>query len=150
MTDRPCEDNEQKITVLEVSDSNLGVSNHYSTTSLNAGSSTSEGNDHHVIPVNSRPFPKAGVRKDTHERKSRVSAIITDTPVKAALESEVRARCKPVKRKMLFGGSQEKSRNCKHFITGVRRNDTSEEDDGECFCTECAEPYSESSSVPVH
>ena len=30
---------------------------------LNAGPSTSEGNDHHVRPVDKRLFPKAGVHK---------------------------------------------------------------------------------------
>ena len=144
VTDRPCEGNEQKITVLEVLASNSGVSSHSSTSSLNAGPSTSEGNDHHVSPVDIRDFPKAGARKETRKRKSSLSAIITDTPVKAALESEVRARRKPVKRQMLFGGSQEKSRNCKHLRRGVRRNGSSEEkDDGECFYIEYAEPYPE-------
>jgi hypothetical protein len=76
VTDHPCEDNEQKITVLEVSDSNSGVSNHASTSNLNEGSSTSEGNDHHVSPVDIRPLPKAGARKETRKRKSRVSAIL--------------------------------------------------------------------------
>ena len=65
VTDRPCEGKEQKITVLEVLASNSGVSNHSSTPSLNAGPSNSEGNDHHASPVDIRPFPKAGARKET-------------------------------------------------------------------------------------
>ena len=141
VTDCSCEAKEQKITVLEVLTSNSGVSSHSSTSSLSAGPSTAEGNDHHVSPVDFRPFPKAGARKETRNRKS---SVLTDTPVKTALESEVRARRKPVKRQMLFGGSQEKSRNCEHLRWGVRRNGSSEEgDDGDCFCIECAEPYSE-------
>jgi hypothetical protein len=143
--DCSCEGNEQKITVLEVLASNSGVRNHSSTSRLSAGPSTSEGNDHHVSPVDIRPFPKTGARKETHKRKSSVSVILTDTTVKTALESEVRARHKPVKRQMLFGGRQEKSQNCKRLRRGVPRNGSSEEeDDGECFCIECAEHYPES------
>ena len=42
------------------------------------------GNENQVSPVDIRPFPKAGVRTQTRQRKSRVRAILADTPGKAA------------------------------------------------------------------
>jgi len=49
------------------------------------------------------------VRKETRKRKSKVSALLTDTPVKAQLEPEVKAHCKSAKRSRLFSGSEENS-----------------------------------------
>jgi hypothetical protein len=94
VTDRPREDNKQKSAVLVVSTSNAGVSSHSSTYVLHAGSSASEGNEHHLSPDDIRLSPKAGVRKETRKRKSKVNALLTDTPVKAQLESEVKAHRK--------------------------------------------------------
>jgi hypothetical protein len=37
-----------------------------------------------------------------------VITVLTDTPVKAAMEAEVEARSRPVKRKRLFSDSQER------------------------------------------
>jgi hypothetical protein len=42
-----------------------------------------------------------------------VITVLTDTPVKAALEAEVEAQSRPVKRKRLFSDSQEKGRKSK-------------------------------------
>jgi hypothetical protein len=44
----------------------------------------------------------SGVRKETRKRKPRVSVIVTETPVKVALELEVKAHGKPVKRNRLL------------------------------------------------
>ena len=75
-----------------------GVSSHSSTSGLNAGSSDSQGNQHHVSLVDIRPFPKEVVGEEIRKRKSRMKAVLTDTLVMAALELEVQAYCKPVKR----------------------------------------------------
>jgi len=70
-----------------------------------------------------------------------VSAILTDTRVKPALESEVKAHRKPAKRNKLFRVATMKryGNRCR----GVERDESSEEEDNsECFCIECADPYS--------
>lgn len=85
MTDRPREDNKQRSTVFVVSNSNSGVSSHSSTCGLHAGPSASEGIEHHLSLDDIRLSPKAGVLKETRKRKSRVNALLTDTPVKAQL-----------------------------------------------------------------
>ena len=84
-----------------------GVSSHSSPSRLNAGPSTSQGNQHHLSLVDIRPFPKEGVRKEARMRKSRMSAALTDTLVMAALHSEVQAHCKPGQRNRLLSSSQE-------------------------------------------
>jgi len=63
VSDSPLQDSKQKSAVLEVSSSNWGVNTHSSTSGLNAGPSTSARNDHHLSPVDIRPFPQAGIRK---------------------------------------------------------------------------------------
>lgn len=68
-----------------------------------------EGNEQQVSPVDIRPFSKGGVCKQTRKRKSRVSAILTDTPVKAAFESEVKAHRKPAKRNRLLRAATKRS-----------------------------------------
>lgn len=115
MTDCPREDNKQKSTVFVVSTSNSGVSSHSSTSGLHAGPSASEGNEHHLSPDDIRFSPKAGVRKETRNRKSKVSALLTDTPVKAQVGSKVKAHRKSAKRSRLFSGSQEKSRKSSSY-----------------------------------
>ena len=70
-----------------------------------------------------------------------MSAILTDTPVKPALESEVKAHRKPAKRNKLVGAATTKRYG--NHCRGVQRHETSEEEDNsECFCIECADPYS--------
>jgi hypothetical protein len=44
-----------------------------------------------------------------------VNAVLTDTLVKAALEAEVEARSKPIKRNKLYSYSQEKISKSKHL-----------------------------------
>jgi hypothetical protein len=82
---------------------------HSSTSGFNAGPSTSKGNEHHLNPVDNRSFPKRGVNKETRKRKSSVSAILTDTTVGPALESEVKAHRKRDKRKKLFRATTKTS-----------------------------------------
>ncbi|KAL0149091.1 hypothetical protein M9458_055604, partial [Cirrhinus mrigala] len=58
-----------------------------------------------------RPFPKAGPRKETGRgRKKRLSEILTDTPVKLALEEEERRKGKNIRKKIL---GSEKSKKVK-------------------------------------
>ncbi|XP_046903843.1 uncharacterized protein LOC124485966 [Hypomesus transpacificus] len=75
------------------------------------------------IPENVRPFPKAGPRKDTKQRgKRRSTVILTDSPVRAALEEEQQKRVQkkpsaPKKRLLGRGGtaptvSQDKDEEC--------------------------------------
>jgi hypothetical protein len=72
-----------------------------------------------------------------------VSAVLTDNPEKAALEAEVEARSKSIKRNRVFRYSQEKTRKSKQLKKNVRIVESSdEEDDNECFCIECAQSYS--------
>jgi hypothetical protein len=74
-----------------------------------------------------------------------VSAVLTDTPLKAALEAEVEACSEPVKCNRLFSDSRENTRKSKQLKKNFRRVESfDKEDDNECFCIECAEPYSTS------
>jgi hypothetical protein len=98
LSDRPRQDSEGKSTIHEVSTSDSAVKGHSSASDLKSETSTSEGKEHYRIPVDIRTFPKAGVCKRSRKRKSRVSAILADTPVKAALESEVKPHRKPAER----------------------------------------------------
>jgi hypothetical protein len=141
VTDRPLQDTENLTRTSEchISNSYLDISYQPSTSGLKTGPSTSQGNLHHVSSVEIRPFPKAEAVKETRKRKPRVSAVLTDTPVKAALEAEVEARSKPIKRNRVFRYSQEKTRKSKQLKKNVRKVESSdEEDDNECFCIECA------------
>jgi hypothetical protein len=70
-------DDIQKSTILVVSTSNSGVNIDPSSSSLNAVPSTSEGNEHHISPVDIRLSPKADVRKETRKRISRETVILT-------------------------------------------------------------------------
>jgi hypothetical protein len=74
---RQGQDKKEKSTILEVSVSNSEVSTHTSISSLNADPSSSKTNEHQLIPVDIRPFPKR-----TRKSKSRVSAILTHIPIK--------------------------------------------------------------------
>jgi hypothetical protein len=91
VTDRPLQDtlNLTRTSECHISSSYLDISNQPSTSVLKTGPSTSQSNQHHVCPVEIRPFPKAEARKETRKRKPRVSAVLTDIPVNAALEAEV-------------------------------------------------------------
>jgi hypothetical protein len=66
------------------------------------GSSASQSNLNHVSPLEIRHFPKIEAHNDTRKRKPKVSAALTDAPVKVALEAEVEARSEPIKHNGLF------------------------------------------------
>jgi len=55
------------------------------------------------------PFPKRGVYKQNRKSKSRVSAVLTDTPVNSGLESEVKTHRKPAKRNGLLRAAAKRS-----------------------------------------
>lgn len=78
-----------------------------------------------------RPFPKVGPRKHSGRgRKQRRSAVLTDTPVKIAIENE--------KRKSFKNKNVKKVSKSKKEITF----DSSDEE--ECLCLVCLEPYENS------
>lgn len=106
----------KKGTILEVSTTNSDVNSHSSKSSLNAGASTSEGNEHYVSTVDIRLFPKSAVHKETRKRKARVNPILTDTAVKAAMDSEVKTHYKSAGHKRLFSRSKEKARNSEELF----------------------------------
>jgi hypothetical protein len=76
---------------------------------------------------------KSGALSGDRRQKARV---LTDTPVKVALETEVVAQANPVECKRLFNDSQEMSRKLKQLINNVRRVNSSEEEEEYFF--ECA------------
>jgi hypothetical protein len=100
VTDRPLQDSQNLTRTSEchTSDPYADISNQPSASGLKTGPSASQRNGRHVSPVEIRPFPKAEASKERQKRKPRVSAVLTDIPVKAALEAEVEARSRPVKR----------------------------------------------------
>jgi flagellar biosynthesis GTPase FlhF len=109
---------------------------------INAGPSTLARNEHH-INSSYQTFPTRRDTKETSKRKSTASATLTHTPVKTASEQEVKAHSKHAKRNRLLSSSQEKSRKSEQLRWAVQRDESSEkEQESECFCTECAEPYS--------
>jgi len=114
-----------------------------------------KGNEHHLSPVDKRSFPKGGANKETRKRKSSVSAILTDSPVKPALESEGKAHRKPGKCYKLLRAATKiyYGNRCR----GVQKNESSEEEDNsEAFVwsvltlTQCPEqPQSGSNALSV-
>jgi hypothetical protein len=60
---------------------------------------------------------------NNRRQRARVSALLTDTPVKVASEPEVRTRAKSAKCNRRF-------------------SDVQEEEENESFCVDCVEPYS--------
>lgn len=114
-------------------------------------------------PEELRPFEKAAPRKQTlRGKKKRKSAILTDTPVKNQLkmeknvskkrklrkESDKRGEKKqnPIPATKLFGPS---SSNVKGIKTskpkkGIKSLHSSDEEDEDCLCIYCFEPYAKS------
>jgi hypothetical protein len=115
VTNRPVQDtkNLTRTSDCYISNSHSDISNQPSTPGLKTGPAISQSNLHHASPVEIRHFPKAEAIKETWKRKPRVSAVLTDAPVKATLEAEVEALPKPIKRNRLFSYSQEKTRKWK-------------------------------------
>nr|CAD7405269.1 unnamed protein product [Timema poppensis] len=97
-----------------------------------------------------RPLEKAGPRKETvRGRKKRKSAILTDTPIKMALfeEQEITKRKKEHRlnakksTKKLFPSSDVKKRKCRPKDTSPIESENEDED---CLCIHCLDPYSNS------
>ncbi|CAG2204629.1 unnamed protein product [Mytilus edulis] len=98
-------------------------------------------------PSEVRPFPKAPPLKNPRKTSSRKrkTAILTDTPEKNALEEEEKRKCqkqqKTVKRKLPLQKSTRRTNKQKQ----MRKSNNSDDED-ECFCLVCLEPYSNSKS----
>ncbi|CAH2015570.1 unnamed protein product [Acanthoscelides obtectus] len=97
-----------------------------------------------------RPLPQAEARKNTQKRRKIKSAILTDTPVKNELEAiEARRNTKKVKRPALNLENKTKKsvsktrRNCKNKGK-ISEKESSDSDDGDCFCVVCMESFSQS------
>jgi len=61
-----------------------------------------------VSPADIRPFPKAAPRKTARGRKKGSTRILTDTPVKQALENAIQARTSSSKRKLNMDKKEKK------------------------------------------
>ncbi len=104
-----------------------------------------------LTPEDIRPYPKAGPRKKVRQqRKKGKTAILTDTPVKDALEAERQTQGK----KKLFKkkGKATKSKTAKKKSTekkqraGAKRKlpDDSSSEEEESLCLVCVEPFGNS------
>ena len=92
-------------------------------------------------PSSFRPFPKAGPRKETGKgRKKRRSEILTNTPVKLALEEEDRRKGKNVRKKLL-GADKGKQRKAKKAPKKTVKANNSSSEEEEDFCVVCMETF---------
>lgn len=81
-------------------------------------------------------------------RRKRKSAILTDTPEKDALEAEYSKRKSAVKN--LTGAlSQKPASKGKSRKKAKKTSEVESDDEEECFCLVCLEPFSQSSSKEV-
>lgn len=112
----------------------------------------STSNASYFSPEAVRPLPKAPPRKMTNRgRKTRKTAIYTDTPEKEAIEKEVAERLKrskQVKKNLEDKENRKgkgKGKTTKPMIMKMKqKDDASESSEEECFCVVCMEPYSAS------
>lgn len=88
-----------------ISNSYLDISNQVSTAGRKTGPSALQRNLHNVSHVKIRPFSKA----DAQKQKQRVSDVLMDVSVKAALEAKVESCSWPSKHNRLLSDSQEKT-----------------------------------------
>lgn len=111
-----------------------------------------------VSPAELRPLPKAAERKtNRNSNRKRQTAILTDTPVKRKFEEETRKQqekksYKEIKsRKTLFGKTNNKGISKTDGLSRPKSKsrpavgDSSDEEE-ECFCLVCLEPFSNSKS----
>lgn len=102
----------------------------------------------HRTPQDVMPYPKAPTRKNTQGRRKRTSAILTDTPVKSALEEEASLR----ENKKRTGKTKQVSRfklTKRQKMTAKKssRKSESESEDSEnedTLCLACLMPFSKS------
>ncbi|KAB0790097.1 hypothetical protein PPYR_15584 [Photinus pyralis] len=106
----------------------------------------------HFTPQQIKPFPKAPARKQQKGRRKRKSEILTDTPVKAALEAEAEMRENRKKKaertkknmsgKISLASTSKRTTLIKKY---PKQPDTdSESDDEDALCLQCLEAYSSS------
>ncbi|XP_050506078.1 uncharacterized protein LOC126884227 [Diabrotica virgifera virgifera] len=96
-----------------------------------------------ITPLKLKPLPKAAARKEQpkNNKRKRHTAILTDTPVKNALEEE-QNNAKTAKRRI--GSKKEtKAKNKKMKKIDEDCIDSDEED---CFCLYCMDKYKNSAS----
>ncbi|KAG5867216.1 hypothetical protein JTB14_013755 [Gonioctena quinquepunctata] len=92
-----------------------------------------------------RPFPKALPRKTSSKRKSRKSAINTDTPEKNAIQEEYDLKKKKqIKRKLTELKDEQKPVQKSKNTKSKNYLDQSDSDEENCFCLVCLEPYGNS------
>ncbi|XP_026196656.1 uncharacterized protein LOC113169825 [Anabas testudineus] len=98
-----------------------------------------------TTPVELRPFPKAGPRKETRKRKKLTSSILTDTPVKERIEAEKTFTQQRMKKTLFSKTEKKKSKTSKRTSKKRKEQNTeSSSDEEECFCLVCVEPFSNS------
>ena len=103
-----------------------------------------------LTPELVRPFPKAADRKGTaNATRKKSTAILTDTPVKAALQDKLKLRQvtkgkthqKGCKRRLLNKAARDSKK--KQIVRKIQM-DCSDENSGETFCLVCMDRYSKS------
>lgn len=103
-------------------------------------------------PETLRPLPKAPPRKGTQQNRRKVkSAILTDTPVKDEL-AEIEAARKA--KKKVKNPNFDDKKSCKRLkpdikakrVKNSRKKRHDSQDEENCFCICCLEPYSNSKS----
>lgn len=108
----------------------------------NANEITKDSSKKILSPEQVRPFPKAGPRQSTTKgRKKRKSAILTDTPIKKALEQEkesIKEKKLPHKKKMADKKSIKlnKSRDGRKYLFQEKYTTPSTSHGNECWSSE--------------
>lgn len=96
-------------------------------------------------PEELRPLPKAGPRKGSGmNRKKRSSAILTDTPVKKALEKVSKEKTHKTKKNLFSEAKRKQSEKSKRVQV---EEESSDEEDS--LCLVCMEPFSKSKPQEV-
>ena len=108
--------------------------------------STEEHLQQEFSPEKIIPLPKASPRKQgIRKRKQRKSVVLTDTPVKRALEEEqnrqVKSSQKVIKHKNV---SNKKGKGKKKTTQRRNKRNESESSNADTFCLVCVEPYTNS------
>lgn len=107
-----------------------------------------------ISPIEIRPLPKAEARKTTQQnRRKRHSAILTDTPEKNSLLEQEEMRNKKVdnkgKKKVtknICGENEKVDKKGKKKLKKIICEEESDDENEECFCLICCEPFSNSKS----
>lgn len=109
---------------------------------LPSGSSPSTNGATEFSPSSIRPLPQAPARLSNSKRgrPKRKCAVLTDTPVKQALELEQTKGIKSLKKCDNSRGQKKGKSKAKRRLDLPRSNSNIEE----CYCLVCAEPYSNS------